>query len=74
MLNIFGSGVATGQFTMGSTEPLGEQQEAETIDLDVDAPKTVLVTTPHKAPLERKPSLERGKEGCVKKMHNCLEV
>ena len=40
MQNIFGSGGATGWFAMGSTKPLGEQQGAETIDLDVDAPKT----------------------------------
>ncbi|CAO2149678.1 unnamed protein product [Urochloa humidicola] len=37
---IFASGVATGRFAMGSTEPLGEPAEAETIDVDAaDAPR-----------------------------------
>ena len=40
MQNIFGSGVATGRFAMGSSEPLGEPQDHETIDLDTKAPKT----------------------------------
>jgi len=55
MQNIFGSGVATGRFAMGSTEPLGEQQEPETIDLDADAPKTPAgISTPQGPSREEK--------------------
>jgi hypothetical protein len=38
MQAIFGSGVATGRFAMGSNEPLGEPSDATTIDVDADAP------------------------------------
>jgi hypothetical protein len=38
MQAIFGSGVATGSFAMGSNEPLGEPSDATTIDVDADAP------------------------------------
>jgi hypothetical protein len=34
MQAIFGSGVATGRFAMGSNEPLGEPTDAEPIDVD----------------------------------------
>ncbi|KAF8696273.1 hypothetical protein HU200_037176 [Digitaria exilis] len=44
MQNIFGSGVATGRFAMGSSEPLGTPAEQETIDLDGEAPPPVLPT------------------------------
>ena len=39
MQNIFGSGVATGRIAMGSSEPLGDPQDQETIDVDAEAPK-----------------------------------
>jgi len=39
MQNIFGSGVAIGRFAIGSYEPLGDPQDQETIDVDVEAPK-----------------------------------
>jgi len=35
---MFGSGVATGRFAMGSNEALGQPAKAESIDLEVDAP------------------------------------
>jgi hypothetical protein len=38
MQAIFGSGVATGRFAMGSNEPLGDPSDATTIDVDADAP------------------------------------
>jgi hypothetical protein len=38
MQAIFGSGVATRRFPMGSNEPLGDPSDATTIDVDVDAP------------------------------------
>jgi hypothetical protein len=38
MQAIFGSGVSTGRFAMGSNEPLGEPSDATTIDVDADAP------------------------------------
>jgi hypothetical protein len=38
MQTIFGSGVRTGRFAMGSNEPLGQPAEQDTIDLDNDAP------------------------------------
>ena len=38
MQTIFGSGVATGRFAMGSNEALGQPSEQDTIDLDTDAP------------------------------------
>ncbi|KAF8731897.1 hypothetical protein HU200_015842 [Digitaria exilis] len=44
MQNIFGSGVATRRFAMGSSEPLGTPAEQETIDLDGEAPPPVLPT------------------------------
>jgi len=44
MQNIFGSGVATRMFAMGSSEPLGDPQDQETIDLDAEAPKTIVAT------------------------------
>jgi hypothetical protein len=38
MQTIFGSGVATGHFAMGSNEALRQPSEQDTIDLDTDAP------------------------------------
>jgi hypothetical protein len=38
MQTIFGCGVATGRFVMGSGEPLGQPSEQEAIDVDNDAP------------------------------------
>jgi hypothetical protein len=38
MQTVFGSGVATGRFAMGSNETLGQLAEAESIDLEADAP------------------------------------
>jgi hypothetical protein len=35
---------ATGRFAMGSNEALGEPQDQETIDVDVEAPKTPMGT------------------------------
>jgi len=39
MQTIFGAGVATGRFAMGSGEALGIPAEQETIDMDNDAPE-----------------------------------
>ncbi|KAL6650179.1 hypothetical protein ACP70R_009104 [Stipagrostis hirtigluma subsp. patula] len=39
MQNIFGSGVATGRFAMGSNEPLGEAPASDPIDLDAEPAK-----------------------------------
>ena len=63
MQMIFGSGVATGKFAMGSNEPLGEQQEPDTIDLDADAQRLQYATTHLKGHLEGKEHLGRGREG-----------
>ena len=38
MQTIFGSGVATGRFAMGSNEALGQPSEQDTIDRDTNAP------------------------------------
>ena len=63
MQNIFGSGVATGQFAMGSTEPLGEQQEPDTIDLDAAAPKTPAGISTPQGPSREKATLGKRKRG-----------
>ena len=63
MQHIFGSGVAIGRFAMGSTEPLGEQQEAETIDLDADAPKTPAGMNTPEGPSGEKTTLGKRKRG-----------
>ncbi|WVZ57763.1 hypothetical protein U9M48_008108 [Paspalum notatum var. saurae] len=43
---IFGSGVATGRFALGSNEPLGNPSQAETIDLDMPEGGTEPTDTP----------------------------
>ena len=63
MQNIFGSGVATSRFAMGSTEPLGEQQEPDTIDLDAAAPKTPAGISTPQGPSGEKASLGKRKRG-----------
>jgi hypothetical protein len=60
---IFGSGVATGKFAMGSNEPLGEQQEPDTIDLDADAPKTLVCNNTPQGPSGEKGALGKRKRG-----------
>jgi hypothetical protein len=45
MQAIFGSGVATGRFAMGSNEPLGEPTDAEPNDVDQYEPVPMEATT-----------------------------
>ena len=48
---------------MGSTEPLGEQQEAEAIDLDVEPPKTPVANSTPQGPSGEKATLGKRKRG-----------
>ncbi|WVZ73384.1 LOW QUALITY PROTEIN: hypothetical protein U9M48_021695, partial [Paspalum notatum var. saurae] len=59
MQAIFGGGVATGRFAMGSNEPLNITK-SETIDLDVD---THIQVDEDPIPAETKPKVEATKKG-----------
>ena len=48
---------------MGSTEPLGELQEAEAIDLDVEPPKTPVANSTPQGPSGEKATLGKRKRG-----------
>ncbi|KAJ1292049.1 hypothetical protein BS78_02G362300 [Paspalum vaginatum] len=65
METIFGGGVATSRYAMGSNEPLEIPPEAETIDLDADTPSQVDEET---IPTETKPKIEPTKKGKRKRV------
>ena len=70
MQNIFGSGVATGRFAMGSSEPLGEPQDHETIDWILKLPRLPHSMLSHlllRRGRELHQLLGRGREGFQKK-------
>ncbi|KAJ1293799.1 hypothetical protein BS78_01G096400 [Paspalum vaginatum] len=62
---IFGGGVATGRYAMGSNEPLEIPADADTIDLDDDTPIQVDEDT---IPIETKPKVEPTKKGKRKRV------
>ncbi|KAJ1254823.1 hypothetical protein BS78_K322000 [Paspalum vaginatum] len=64
---IFGGGVATGRYAMGSNEPLDIPPEDKTTDLDADTPNQVDEET---IPTETKPKVEPTKRGKRKRVPN----